>query len=151
MGHRQIYSNCTNCIMYSRNNTKEPLLQPEPEIVVDYFSIFGYKTEENCTAVERHLMATFAVHGLLQHIVANNRAFNREHFQTFCEKHSIKLTTTKLTVSQAYGQVERYTRIFKTLLRKAHENGQAESIALLEYRITPFTGCDYSPAQMLTR
>ncbi|WAQ95108.1 LOW QUALITY PROTEIN: hypothetical protein MAR_007579 [Mya arenaria] len=113
--------------------------------VVDYFSKCVELRQingKNAPTVERHLMAIFAVHGLPQHIVADNMPFNSEH------SHSIKLTTTSPTYSQSNGQVERYVGIIKSLLRKAHENGQDESIALLEYRNTPITGCEYSPAQM---
>ncbi|WAR27095.1 hypothetical protein MAR_012799 [Mya arenaria] len=128
------------------NNTKEPLLQHglplgpwqklgidlmqyrnrDYVIVVDYFSKFvelRLLNGKKCTNV----------HGWQQQIVADNMPFNSKHFRTFCEKHSIKLTTASPIYSQS----------------NAHENGQDESIALQEYRNTPITGCEYSPAQML--
>ncbi|WAR27012.1 YRD6-like protein [Mya arenaria] len=108
----------------------------------DYLRLLNGK---NAPTVERHIMAIFAVHGWPQQIVADNMPFNSEHFRTFCEKHSIKITTASPTYSQSNGQVERYVGIIKSLLRKTHENGQDESIALQEYRNTPITGCEYSP------
>lgn len=34
------------------------------------------------------------------------------------------------------------------MFRKAHAEGKDEHIALLEYRNTPISDCDYSPAQL---
>ena len=34
------------------------------------------------------------------------------------------------------------------MFRKAHAKGKDEHIALLEYRNTPISNCEYSPAQM---
>ena len=47
------------------------------------------------------------------------------------------------------GQSEKMVGTVKQLLRKAREDGRDPHIALLEYRNTPVSGLEYSPAQLL--
>ena len=50
---------------------------------------------------------------------------------------------------QSNGLAERTIQTVKKLLKKAHDEGKDESIAMLAYRNTPISGCQYSPAQLL--
>ncbi|WAR05730.1 hypothetical protein MAR_021099 [Mya arenaria] len=92
-------SKCTICNMYKRRKTKEALPQ-------DKLTLRPWQTAR------------------IAEIVADNMLFNSELFKTFCEKLSIKLTTTSPTYSQN------------------------ETVTLLEYRNTQPTGNDYSNAQI---
>ena len=47
------------------------------------------------------------------------------------------------------GHIERNVQIIKFLFKKAHDEGSDKEMALLEFRNTPVTGIEESPAQLL--
>jgi len=67
----------------------------------------------------------------------------------FAEEWKISPSTSSPHYSQSNGQAERAIQTVKNILRKANEADTDPYLALLQYRNTSVTGCDYSPAQML--
>ena len=95
------------------------------------------------------LLAIFAVHGIPEEVVGDNMPFNSREFRQFAKDYNFVMTTSSCTHSQSNGKAERNVQIVKRMLKKAYEDGKDESLALLEFRNTPVTGCDYSPAELL--
>lgn len=121
-------------------------------LCVDYYSHILEIRKLQCKttrAVKSSLLAIFAVHGLPEETIADNMPFNSKEFKQFGKQRNIKFTTTSATMSNSYRLAKRHVQIVKKILKKATEEGKDEHIALLEHRNTPFTGCDYSPAQLL--
>ena len=165
-------SQCATCNKFKRNNQKETLIQHEvPErpwqkvgidlfeykshdyvLVVDYYSKFieiRMLQRKTAKSVVFSIMSIFSVHGLPEEIVADNMPFNSRYFKEFGKRNNIKISTSSPTHSQSNGMAERSIQTVKNLFRKAHAEGKDEHIALLEYRNTPISNCEYSPAQML--
>ena len=94
-------------------------------------------------------MSIFSVHGIPETIIADNMLFNSKYLKEFARKNNIELLTSSPTHSQSNGMAERSIQTVKNLFKKAHTEGKDEHMALLEYRNTPISGCDSSPAQLL--
>ena len=75
--------------------------------------------------------------------------FNSSEFRSFAAEWDFKLTTSSPTYAQSNGQAERAVQTVKNIFKKSTLGGTDPYIALLEYRNTPITGTDFSPAQML--
>ena len=75
--------------------------------------------------------------------------FNSKEFTEFAKSWDFKIVTSSPTYPQSNGLVERNVQSIKRLLKKAHDEGKAEELALLEFRNTPITGLNESPAQLL--
>jgi len=163
---------CATCNKYKRQNQREPLKQHDlPQrpfqkvgvdifeyehrdfiLCVDYYSKFveiRRLSGKSAKAIKPYLSAIFAVHGIPEEVIADNMPFNSSEFRQFAQLNNFTITTTSPTHSQSNGLAERTIQTVKQLIKKAYDSGKDESIALLEYRNTPITGCDYSPAQLL--
>lgn len=75
--------------------------------------------------------------------------FNSRCFKEFAEECRFNLVTSSPHFPQSNGLAERNVQTVKTILRKAKESGCDPELALLEFRNTPITGLDDSPAQLL--
>ena len=75
--------------------------------------------------------------------------FGSREFREFARDWGIKVTTSSPVYPQSNGQAERFVQTLKNLFKKADEDGRDPYLALLEYRNTPITGLEYSPAQLL--
>ncbi|MES9901692.1 MAG: RNase H-like domain-containing protein, partial [Sedimenticola sp.] len=168
----QTCSSCCICNKYKVSNQKEPLIPHEvPKrawekvgmdifeykakdylLVVDYYSKFieiRHLHGKTAQSIISNVKKIFGVHGIVDEIVSDNMPFNSAQFREFTRKYDIKLSTSSPTYSQSNGLAERSIQTVKNLLKKANDDGKDEFIALLEYRNTPITGSNYSPAQLL--
>lgn len=168
----RICSQCETCNKFKRMNQKETLIQHEIParpwqkvgidiyeyksqdyvLVVDYYSKFietRHLKGKTAQAVVQRLKSIFSIHGIPEEIIADNMPFSSTAFLQFAKDYGIVVTTSSPTHSQSNGMAERSIQTVKNILKKATEEGKDEYMAMLEYRNTPITGCDYSPAQLL--
>ena len=166
-----IKGQCHVCLRFRANNQKEPLIQRDvPElpwqraavdimtfkghdylVVVDCYSKYPEITLlENKTAawVITRLKSMFARHGIAEELLSDNFPFASKEFVDFTREWKVGLTTSSPNFSQSNGQAERVVQNLKNILKNCDYEGRDTYLALLEYRNTPITGIDYSPAQM---
>ena len=168
----EMVEKCSTCLKHRNNNAKEPLMpHPMPShpwekvgsdimtfkgkdylVVVDYYSKFpeiSFLNDKTAGTVISKLKTMFARHGIPQTLMSDNMPYGSREFSRFAKEWGIKLCTSSPLFPQSNGQSERYVQTLKRMLKKANEEGRDINIALLEYRNTPLTGMDLSPAQML--
>ena len=75
--------------------------------------------------------------------------FNSREFKTFATSWNFQVVTSSPDYPQSNGLVERNIQTIKHLFKKAHDENKDAEMALLEFRNTPITGLDQSPAQLL--
>jgi len=163
---------CAVCNKYSNANHKEPLLPhpvptyPWEKVGVDYFTLNGKDfllivdyyskypevlqvTSKTAQATIAKLKMIFARHGIPRAVIADNMPFNSKEFKAFAKSWNFQTVTSSPTYPKSNGLVERNVQTIKRLFKKAHDEGKDEEMALLEFRNTPITGLDVSPAQLL--
>ena len=168
----ELISQCSTCQQYQRSNQREPLIpQHVPErpwatvaadifcykgrdylLVVDYFSKYpevARLTSKNSEAVILAMKDMFARHGIPERLIADNMPFSSLKFKTFASDWEIEVVTSSPHYPKSNGLVERNVQTVKLLLRKADESKQDGFLALLEFRNTPISGMDDSPAELL--
>ena len=91
----------------------------------------------------------FARHSTPDEVVADNMPFSSKECSRFAQEWGLKISTSSPHYLQSNGMSERTIQIIKNLLRKADDAGNDPYIALLEYRNTPITKMQESPAQLL--
>ena len=106
-------------------------------------------TSKTAQATITKLKLIFARHGIPWIVIADNMPFNSKEFKEFAKSSDFQIVTSSPTCPQSNGLVERNVQSIKRLLKKAHDEGKAEELALLEFRNTPITGLNESPAQLL--
>ena len=166
-----ITGQCHVYLRFRANNQKEPLIQRDvPElpwqraavdimtfkgndylVLVDCYSKYPeIALLENKTAacVINHLKSMFARHGIAEELLSDNMPFASKEFVDFAREWKIGLTTSSPNFPQSNGQAERVVQNLKNILKKCDYEGRDPYLALLEYRNTPITGIEYSPAQM---
>ena len=104
------------------------------------------KTEK--TVVE-HLKCVFARFGIPNEVISDNMPFQSQEFLTFFHEWGFKTTTSSPNYPQSNGQVERTIQTLKRILKKADYENKDPYLSLLEFRNTPVSGLQYSPAQIL--
>lgn len=67
----------------------------------------------------------------------------------FAAEWNFDLVTSSPTYAQSNGQSERFVQTIKQLMRKAAEDGKDVHRCLLDYRDSPISGIDATPAQLL--
>ena len=168
----QQVQSCSICNMYNRANQKEPLLshsvplRPWDKVGVDHFSLAAKdyllvvdffskypevvmvddKSAETTVAIMKKI---FARHGVPTTVIADNVPFNSRCFKEFATQWQFNLITSSPHFPQSNGLAERNVQTVKNLLKKAKESGCDPDLALLEFRNTPITGLNSSPAQLL--
>ena len=163
---------CSVCNKYANTNQKEPLMphpiptHPWEKLGIDYFTLNGkdfllivdyyskypevlQMTSKTAQATITKLKLIFARHGIPRTVMADNMPFNSKEFAEFAKSWDFQIVTSSPTYPQSNGLVERNVQSIKNLLKKAHDAGKAEELALLEFRNTPITGLNESPAQLL--
>ena len=75
--------------------------------------------------------------------------FNSSELRKFAKQWHIVIITTSPNYPQSNGLIERNVQTIKRLYKKAIEGNASFDLALLEYRNTPISGMDLSPAQLL--
>ena len=108
-------------------------------LVVDYFSKYHSKTAE---ATMKEMTQIFSCHGIPNTLVADNMPFDSKAFKRFAKEWDFSVVTSSPKYPQSNGLVERNVQTIQNLLRK-------EQLALLEFRNTPISGLQESPAQLL--
>ena len=142
-------------VAYSKQNQREPMLphpiptRPWEKLGVDYFS-FEYllavdyyskysKTAESTITVLKGLLAR---HGIPQEVVADNMPFNSRAFKVFANQWDFT------EVLNTLNPMVLWNVMYRPLSTFCDEAGDKQ-MALLEFRNTPITGIDKSPAQLL--
>ena len=165
-------SRCFTCAKYKPANPREPLIPHQiPQrpwsklgmdiftfrgkdylLVVDYYSKYPevcHLTAKTATCVISHLKTCFARHGIPDAVIADNMPFGSREFTQFADEWGFEVRTSSPHHAPSNGQSERFVGTIKQLMRKAAEDGRDIHLALLEYRNTPISDLEYSPAQLL--
>ena len=165
-------SRCLTCAKYKPANPREPLIPHEISqhpwsklgmdiftfrgkdylLVVDYYSKFPevcHLAAKTATCVISHLKTCFARHGIPDTVIADNMPFGSREFTRFADEWGFEVKTSSPHHPASNGQSERSVGTIKQLMRKAAEEGRDIHLAMLEYRNTPISGLEYSPAQLL--
>lgn len=168
-----VVSKCDICNMHRNSNPREPLVShPVPErawsklgmdlfhfrdadylLVVDYFSKYpeiAKLSDMTSKSVIAVLKSLFARHGVPDELFSDNgRQFVSAEMRAFAASWEFSHTTSSPGFPQSNGQAERAVQTIKSLLKKAQDSNRDPYIALLEFRNTPLSGIDLSPAQLL--
>ena len=167
-----VVSQCSTCQQHQRSNQRKPLIpQQVPQrpwctvaadifyfkgrdylLVVDYFSKFPEVARLSNKTSEAMIMAMkdmFARHGILERVIADNMPFNSLKFKSFASDWEIEVVTSSPHYPKSNGLVERNVQTMKRLLKKADESKQDAFLALLEFRNSPISGMEVSPAELL--
>ena len=168
----RLVAKCSTCLKHQRNNQKEPLkphqvparawqklgtdifeYKSKPYLViVDYYSKYPeicLLNDKSSQSVIASMKSVFARHGIPDEVVADNVPFSSKECLLFAKEWGFKISTSSPRYPQSNGMSERAIQTIKNLLRKADEDGHDHYVALLEYRNTPITGMQQSPAQLL--
>ncbi|GBL76248.1 Transposon Ty3-G Gag-Pol polyprotein [Araneus ventricosus] len=167
-----IVSHCEICEKFRRSNTKEPL-QPHsvPDrpfekigvdimefgnlnylVVMDYYSKWIEVSElvnKTATEVINVLKETFSRYGIPNFVVSDNIPFNSHVYIDFAKTWDFEYKFSSPHHHQSNGQAERGVGIVKTIMRKAKEDNKNHFVGLMEYRNTPISGLNLSPAQLM--
>ena len=162
---------CHVCLRFRANNQKEPLVQgnvpelPWQRVAVDIMTFKGHDyivvvdcyskypeiallEKRTAACVLNHLKSMFARHGIAEELLSDNMPFAGKEFVDFAREWKIGLKTSSPNFLQSNGQSESAVQNMKNILKKSAYEGRDPYLALLEYRNTPITGINYSPAQM---
>ena len=91
------------------------------------------------------LKSVFARHGIPEVLRSDNGPqYTSKEFKTFSSSYDFQQITSSPRFPQSNGQAERSVQTIKNLLKKADD----PYIALLSYRATPLSWCDFSPAKL---
>ena len=121
-------------------------------IVVDYYSKYpelSLLTDKSSQSVITSMKSVFARHGIPDQVIADNLPFASRQCLQFVRDWGFQITTSSPHYPQSSGMSERAIQTVKNLLRKAGDEGKDPYISLLEYRNTPVSGMQESPAQLL--
>ena len=167
----RLVAKCSTYLKHQRSNQKEPFkphavparawqklgtdifeYKSKPYLViVDYYSKYPeicLLNDKSSQAVITSMKSVFARHGIPDDVVADNMPFSSKECSRFAQEWGFKISTSSPHYPQSNGMSERTTQTIKNLLRKADDEGNDPYIALLEYRNTPITGLQESPAQL---
>ena len=120
--------------------------------MVDYFFKFPEVARLSNKTSEAVIMAMkdmFARHGIPERVIADNMPFNSLKFKSFASDWEIEVATSSPHYPKSNGLVERNVQTMKRLLKKADESKQDAFLALLEFRNSPISGMEVSPAELL--
>ena len=163
---------CSICLKYRNQNQKEPLMPHEtPDrpwqklgtdifelysksylIIVDYYSKYTelcLLRDKTSQSVITSMKSVFARHGIPDEVIADNMPFSSKECIQFAQEWGFEINTSSPRYPQSNGMSERTIQTVKNLLKKAEDDGNDPYIALLEYRNTPVSGLQESPAQLL--
>ena len=168
----EMISQGSTCQKHQQSNQREPLIpQQVPErpwatvaaeifyykgrdylLVVDYYSNYpkvARLTSKSSEAVILAMNKTFARHGIPERLIADNMPFSSLKFKNFASEWEIEVVTSSPHYPKSNGLVERNVQTIKQLLKKADESKQDAFLALLEFRNSPISGMEESPAELL--
>lgn len=169
----RVVRECEICNKYARNQTKQPLLQPElPKrpfeklaadifhfegknflLLADYYSKMPFvKALKSMTSQEtvKYIASVFAIHGIPKTLITDNaKQFTCTEFNNFAKEWDFKHITSSPYHPKSNGFIERMVQTVKLCLKKAKDSQQNPQIALLNLRTTPINSSIPSPAEML--
>lgn len=163
---------CKICEKYSKSNIKEPLIPQEiPDIPFEkigidvfyyncntYLAVMDYYSKwleiimlRNSTSyeIQNKLISLFSNHGIPKTIVCDNMPFGSYSFAKFAKEWSFEIINSSPHYPKSNGLAEKAVGIAKSILKKCSEEGIDVRAALLEYRNTPISGLNVSPAELL--
>ncbi len=167
-----IVSRCETCTMFRRSNSKEPMIPHDVPnrrwekvgvdifefdskdylLMVDYFSKFieiSLLKDKTADTVIYSMKSIMARHGIPDVVVSDNMPFGSSKFQHFAQTWEFEHVTSSPTYAQSNGMAERAIQTVKQILKKAQEEGKDYYLALLNFRNSPVSGMNASPAQLL--
>jgi hypothetical protein len=122
-------------------------------IVVDYYSKYfevAPLIDLTSRTVIQNMKNIFSRHGIPKKLISDNATqYSSAEFQEFAKYWEFIHTTSSPLYPKSNGLAERFVQTIKKLLIKARENNTDWQLALLNFRNTPVTGEEYSPAQLL--
>ena len=121
-------------------------------LVVDYFSKFPFVFElhdKTASSVIGSLKSLYSIHGVPVTLFADNMPFASQQMQNFAATWGFEIVTSSPDFPQSNGQAERSIQTVKNLFRKAEESQSDPHVAMLNYRATPLSDSDKSPAELL--
>ena len=128
------------------------LLNQDYLLIVDYFSKYpevSQVSSKMAGATIKVMQSVFSRHGIPNTIVADNMPFNSTEFKDFAKAWGFTINTTSPNFPQSNGLIERNVQTIKRLIKKAKESNTSIDLVLLEYRNTPISGMNLTPAQLL--
>lgn len=153
----ELVSKCSTHQQHQQSNQRESLIpqevleRPWMTVAVDCFSKYPEEaclSSKNSEAVIMAMKDMFACHGIPERLIADNMPFNGLKFKDFASKWEFEVVTSSPHHPKSNGLVERNIQTVKQLLRKAYESKQDAFFALLEFRNSPISGMDESPAEL---
>lgn len=168
----KLVSHCEICEKFRRANCKEPLkphsvpYRPFEKIgvdimtfgsvnflvIIDYYSKWLEVCEMKNTSASEvidKLKSIFSVFGVPHTVVSDNVPFNSYVYKKFANEWDFNYAFISPHFSQSNGMAERGVGIAKSIFRKAKEDEKDIYTGLMEYRNTPISGLDLSPAQIM--
>ena len=121
-------------------------------LIVDYYSKYPEVIQmrsKMAQATVAKLKMVFARHGIPQTVIADSMPFDSTDFRAFAKSWQFQLITSSPAYPRSNVLVERNVQTVKRLFKKAHDERKDTELVLLEFRNTPITGLDESPAQLL--
>lgn len=122
-------------------------------LVVDYYSKYVevvYLSNLRSDTVIAKMKGMFSRFGIPKKIVTDNGTqFTSAEFTEFSKAWEFNHVTSSPLYPRSNGLAERNVQTIKRLLKKATEDNTEWQLALLNFRNTPVTGENYSPAQLL--
>ncbi|GFT07203.1 uncharacterized protein K02A2.6 [Nephila pilipes] len=167
-----VVSECVICEKFKKANSEKPLkLHTVPYrpfekmgvdimdfgnisylVVIDYYSKWIEIAElaNKCAdEVLIKLKTVFSRFGVPNTVISDNILFNSYIFKNFSNEWDFNYAFISPHYSPSNGMVERAVGIAKSIMRKAKEDKRDYLVGLMEYRNTPISGLDLSPAQMM--
>ena len=117
--------------------------------MVDYFSKYAeviLVSSKPADATIKVMQSVFSKLRIPYTVVADNMPFNSTKFKIFSLVWNFTISTSSLNFLQSNGLVERNVQTIKRVIRKDKESHGSVDLALLEYRNTPISSINLSPA-----
>uniref|UniRef100_A0A2C9KU82 Integrase catalytic domain-containing protein n=1 Tax=Biomphalaria glabrata TaxID=6526 RepID=A0A2C9KU82_BIOGL len=162
---------CSRCAEHQNQNVSEPLMPTKtPDLpysmvgcdlfnfegkkyvlLVDYFSKFIDVKElshETTSDIIEAMKSIFACHGIPRKLRSDcGPQFASREFLNFCKSYGIEHEMTSPHFQSSNGEAERAIQTVKKLWKKSED----KFLSLLDYRTTPLSNINLSPAQLLMR
>ena len=170
---KEVVAKCEDCAEYQTANPQQPMQTHKiPErpwsrvgsdlfslhskdyiVLVDYYSDFvevDLLKNTNSSTVIKFLKAQFSRHGIPDVLVTDNGPqFISGEFSEFATQWEFQHVTSSPYHPKSNGKAESAVKIVKSLIKKAQRDNKDPWLSLLDYRNTPTTGMQTSPAQRL--